>query len=143
MEAMLKSRMGGRAGADFTYSAERRRGGHIAAEHLDYAPRAEDDEKVVSHMKERRRGRKKANNPEADKCSNRLIAISGSAGSGRSAFLARFPISNAWRDFVGADPIVATLSWRSGMSLEPVSLGLRMLYGAVRGMGIEDVEWGQ
>ena len=142
IEAKLKSKMGGRAGVDFTYSAERDRGGHIVAEHLDYAPRTEDDAKVVSHMKERRSRRKKANGPN-DKSYNRLIAIPGSPGSGKSTFLARFPMSNAWREFVGADPIVATLTWNSDMALEPVSLGLRMLYGAVRGMGIEAVTWGQ
>jgi len=138
----VESKKEKRAGVDFTYSAERDRGGHIVAEHLDYAPRTEDDAKVVSHMKERRSRRKKANNP-VDKSYNRLIAIPGSPGSGKSTFLARFPTSNAWREFVGTDPIVATLTWNSGMALEPVSLGLRMLYGAVRGMGLEDVTWGQ
>ena len=134
--------MVGRAGSEFTHSAEPRRGVHTVEERLDCTPRVEDDVEVVGHMKERRCRRKKADNPQ-EKWANRLVAIPGFPGSGKSAFLARFPTSNAWREFVGADPIVATLTWNNAMSLEPVSLGLRMPHGAVRGMGIEDVEWAQ
>ena len=124
------------------YSSAWMRGGHIVEECLPYRDRSGEAERVVQELKNRCAARGKAKNPK-DKVHNPLIAIPGSPGSGKSSFFAHFPESTAFQSFLGSRfPIVSTLTFNSGMDDGPDSLGARILYGAVRAMGLsENVQW--
>ena len=133
--------MGGRSGPSFKYSSAHDQGGHIVKQFLPYSPRPVDATAIVRRLQERRSTRAKAVNKE-DKMCNPLVALPAAPGSGKSTFLAHFPTSPEWQEFVGdGASIVSTLTWNSGMSGGPVSFGLRIIYGAVRGMGLATTKW--
>eukprot|EP01031_Cornospumella_fuschlensis_P029467 gene29467-35567_t len=85
-----------------------------------------------------------------DKSNNPMVFITGSPGMGKSAFLAHFPESEAYKAYLsqlegpaatsGAPPIVAPLTFSSEMGYglsqgdKFPMLGLRMLYGAAVSM---------
>ena len=124
------------------YSSARLRGGHIVAELLPYRDRSDEAERVVRALKSRCADRVGVEDPR-DKTLNPLITIPGSPGSGKSTFFAHFPESTAFQTFLGSrSPIVSTLTYNSGMDGGPASIGLRILFGAVRAMGLaDDLTW--
>jgi hypothetical protein len=85
----------------------------------------------------------RASNPEkaADKSDNPLVSIPGSPGSGKSAFLANFPNSEAYKKYVseyhgGTSPIVSVLTFNSEMTYNETIFGVRIIYGALRSMNV-------
>ena len=75
-----------------------------------------------------------------DKRANRITAIPGSPGSGKSSFLVNFPASNEYRNYVlechgSADAVVSTLTFNNLMDTGDSDLGLRILFGAAQAMG--------
>ena len=139
----LEATMGGRPGPSFKYSSAGDQGGHIVEQFLPYSPRPVDATAIVRRLQERRSTRAKAVN-KGDKMCNPLVALPAAPGSGKSTFLAHFPTSPEWQEFGGdGAAIVSTLTWNSGMGGGPVSFGLRIIYGAVRGMGLANTKWSQ
>lgn len=98
-------------------------------------------ERAVRLMQERQRLRTvhSTNSIAArDKSSNRLIALPGCKGIGKSTFMAHFPESPEFTNYViqrsKESPIVAPLSFNSAMNGGGSMLGLRILYGALASM---------
>lgn len=106
----------------------------ISDEHLPYVDRPGDSARVISLMRARRRKRKlDLRKRGADKSRNRLIAVPGCPGIGKSTFLAHFPESVAFSEYINdikASPIIASLSFNSVMGGGGTSFGLRILFGA-------------
>lgn len=94
--------------------------------------------------------------PGVGKGYNRLNALPGVPGCGKSAFLAHFPYSTAYNDYwkqrqnvsvlpVSTEkPLISILSFNTGMDYNPgeQSLGLRIIYGALKSTSIQfAVSW--
>ena len=76
-----------------------------------------------------------------DKRNNRVVAIPGSPGIGKSSFLTHFPESQEYYEYLNkVSPIVSTLTFNSGMECEKDLFGLRILYGAAKAMGLFTAE---
>jgi len=74
----------------------------------------------------------------ADKSCNRLIALPGSPGIGKSTFMAHFSESQEYKNYTAyrssQSPIVAPLTFNSAMNSGESLFGLRILFGAVKCM---------
>jgi len=116
-----------------------KRSQHILQQYFVYEQRPEAAT-VISHFRDRQDNRATSDNPN-DKRVNPLVAIPGSKGSGKSAFLVNFPDSKECQETFG-NPIVSTLTFNSAMTLlgRPV-FGLRIIFGALRGMTSLDMDF--
>ena len=128
---------------DVEYSSDT--GSHIVAQKFRYRPRDKEAQQVVECMKRRQLARAKNVLRAYDKILNPLIAVPGSPGIGKSTFLAHFPESEAYKTYLGPNhsAIVSTFTFNSGMrrlSCGEDCLGLRILYGAAVGMGLQGCE---
>jgi hypothetical protein len=132
-------------GEDLKYSPDSSLGGHIeTAQAFKFVDRPKVNASIVNKMKERRKQHKKKPGSVGDKSNNLLIALPASPGSGKSAMLANFPASDEWLEFCEGQedqPIVSTLTWNSDMTGGCASLGLRILYGAMRSHGFTEDPW--
>eukprot|EP01031_Cornospumella_fuschlensis_P031091 gene31091-37574_t len=124
----------------------------IVDEYFPFRGRETEARAIAQRMLERQKSRAEAEAP-VDKSCNPMVFIPGSPGTGKSAFLAHFPESEAYQTYVsqlegscaisggGGSPIVAPLTFnsdmghfvRKGYEVIP-TLGLRMLYGAAVSM---------
>lgn len=126
-------------------------GAHMVEERLQHIPRKELNEDVVSACLERMDNRRGARTNSHDKMLNFLIALQGTPGSGKSTAVVHYPDSPEYRQYhcerqssdlpshlrVSADlPVVSLFTFNSGMHSGPAAPGLRILYGALRGMGL-------
>ena len=84
---------------------------------FDYIPRDIESAEVVKYMVKRQKLRMTRN--QFDKISNPLIAVPGSPGIGKSAFLCHFPESSQYKEYINnrslSSPIVSTLTFNSAM----------------------------
>eukprot|EP01031_Cornospumella_fuschlensis_P026496 gene26496-32020_t len=124
-----------------------KQGYSIVKEKLPYIERSVETSAVVKYMRDRQSMRREEG-PARNKMNNPLIAIPGSPGVGKSTFLAHFPNSAAYQQYLAdlyqqkalpvRPPIVVPFTFNSDMGLGGVKdkpiVGLRMLYGAAVSM---------
>jgi hypothetical protein len=131
--------------SDNEYSPEYERGGHIVSQSFIFDHRSKEMAKIVKLLEDRCKRHKAmtVKGPIRDKTHNPLIALPGSPGSGKSAMLANIPASKQWVDFCAKGPraIISTLTWNSSMTDGPQSLGLRIIFGAMRSHGFTEEQW--
>jgi len=80
----------------------------IVKEFFPYIPRTEEARQIVNLFVERKTKRKKDTNNAEDKRLNPVIAIPGSPGIGKSAFLKNFPTSPEYRAYEEDVPSIVT-----------------------------------
>ena len=118
----------------FNYSSDSDCGGHIVDEVFKFIPRPIEFAQVCNYFGFRVNCRKMSKLPK-DKRNNRVVAIPGSPGIGKSSFLTHFPESQEYYEYLNkVSPIVSTLTFNSGMECEKDLFGLRILFGASRAM---------
>jgi hypothetical protein len=136
LEAQLAAHapaQGTRAAADQVYSKR-----HIVAENFEYVERPQQQQDVVDAMLLRQALRKKTSTP-GDKMRNPLITIPGSPGIGKSSFLANFALMPQFKEYVqDRAAIISMFTFNSEMDEPPDALGLRIIFGAIRSMGLHD-----
>jgi len=91
-------------------------------------------------MEARQLNRKLESGILADKSNNKLIALPGCPGIGKSTFMVHFPDSDAYQGYVqeisDVSPIVSPISFNSAMGGNGTCFGLRILYGTAACMVI-------
>jgi len=87
---------------------------------------------VVSHFRNRQELRQGAKAP-MDKRRNPLIAIPGSKGAGKSAFLVHLSDCKEFQETFD-NPIVSTVTFNCAMTFARPVFGLRIIFGALRAM---------
>lgn len=112
---------------------------HLLVEGLPFVERRDTNAEVVRLLQRRMDLRKKHADKAEDKYCNSLIAIFGTYGSGKSAFLAHFGHSTEYTACALADdrqaPVLSTFSFDSEMAHMPAGLptiALRVLYGVAK-----------
>lgn len=110
-------------------------------EELTYKPRFELHNQIVNVFRRRRDSRVLHGKGATDKNDNPFIALPATAGSGKSTELVHFPASAAYQEFCDHPdefhaPIVSLLTFNSGMEGGPISIGLRILFGALACMNL-------
>eukprot|EP00981_Chlorochromonas_danica_P007666 scaffold1843_cov160-Ochromonas_danica.AAC.1 len=105
----------------------------IVTEYLVYKARSSDEveQRIVSAMQKRQQGNL------SDKQSNSLICLPAAPGSGKSTFMARFPETTGFKNYVqnrsSMPCVVIPITFNSRMNKflnDADTIGLRMLYGA-------------
>ena len=95
-------------------------------------------------MQQRQNLRSENPRHSGDKSANKLIALPGCPGIGKSTFMAHFPESEAYKSYVklrsSSSPIVAPFSFNSMMNSGEPMLGLRILFGAAECMVTEETK---
>jgi hypothetical protein len=127
---------------------------HVVTQKLSYQERPEEASRVCVLFGTRQEMRKKDPLGASDKANNPLVALPGSPGSGKSTFLVNFPSSEEYLNysttFYGAtmvdgspmSPIVSSFTFVGAMNGGEALLGLRILFGAAKAMGLPlEVSW--
>ena len=123
---------------------------HIVQEFLQHVPRQGLDGLITSSLDKRFRLAKAKPSGRADKSVNHVSALPGTPGSGKSTELVHYPESRAYRAYVEdrractvellkvshQEPIVSILTFNGVMEGGPQSLGLRIIFGMLRSMGM-------
>ena len=131
------------------YCATPDRTSHVVHQFLDYHERPNEAKRVCAFFAERQKNRKTNSVGASDKRCNPLVAIPGSPGSGKSTFLVNFPDSKEYHEYVrdyygntaiedgsNISAIVSSFTFNSAMGGDRIAVGLRMLFGALKSMGI-------
>ena len=124
----------------FVGKASHSYGMHVVDEALNYMPRNHTASRVVNSFTNRFNLRRAAKNSK-DKRVNFLTTLPGIPGSGKSTFLVHFPFSKEYHDYAEMraetegglkQPIIGVFTFNSAMDHGGVSLGLRIIYGALQ-----------
>ena len=146
---------------------------YIVLEFLPFVDIPDIFEEIVASLEKRYENRKKslkssppnhdnsydtikAKNAKQDKILNHLTVLSNAPGCGKSTAMMHFPLSAAYRNYynrrtlcdtfkvVDDPPIICALTYNSGMDGGPLSVGMRILFGTMKAMGLcNDLQWKQ
>jgi hypothetical protein len=118
--------------------------GFMVLEELPYVVRQDVQRQIVESFARRATLRKQCPGAASDKASNAMTVLPATRGLGKSTELAHFPASDAYRSYAmqGENaPVVSVVTYNSGMNGGTLSVGVRIIFGAIRSMGLTECAW--